>query len=385
MIFLNILQISYVAAVIVFWIILLLFMGGYAWVDLMLLKGLKRLKYGKSVKKQQVSVLICARNEEKNIASCLNSLLNQKELEHPPEIWIANDRSTDKTGEILLEYANKYSNIHIHNVENVPKGISPKKFAITQMHDFLKNELVFITDADCRVPPFWLRDMLKEFENGIDMVLGHSEFEVPKQQPGVFWGVQALEFFSHSVVSAGAIAQKFPITSTANNLAWRKSLFLELDGYKGVDHILSGDDDFLLQKAAIRNSSAIRYCIQPNTFVRTDPQENFKGLWEQRKRWASKTPLYRTQTVLLLQFVFLYYTATLFSVLAFPFSYEIGLGGLLSLIWKSAWDFKVMHKGAKIFQKTGILRWYLPTAILHIPLIVGAVLFGTRGKFKWKV
>jgi cellulose synthase/poly-beta-1,6-N-acetylglucosamine synthase-like glycosyltransferase len=43
-----------------------------------------------------------------------------------------------------------------------------------------------------------------------------------------------------------------------------------------------------MQKAA-SNPYSMRYCVNPDTFVTTFGKETFRELWEQRKRWASKT------------------------------------------------------------------------------------------------
>ena len=63
-----------------------------------------------------VSVVISARNEEKNISNLLNDLVNQSVDKNHLEILIANDRSDDRTGEIIDRFASDYSfikSIHI--------------------------------------------------------------------------------------------------------------------------------------------------------------------------------------------------------------------------------------------------------------------------------
>ena len=45
---------------------------------------------------------------------------------------IVNDRSTDRTGEILEEASKKYSFIRIVNINNKSKDMTPKKHALDQ-------------------------------------------------------------------------------------------------------------------------------------------------------------------------------------------------------------------------------------------------------------
>ena len=54
------------------------------------------------------TVVIAARNEEDNLPSLLNDLVNQKIDKSKFEVIIANDRSIDRTEGIINEYSNKY-------------------------------------------------------------------------------------------------------------------------------------------------------------------------------------------------------------------------------------------------------------------------------------
>lgn len=64
----------------------------------------------------KVSLVIPIYNSEAYLARCLDSLLNQtlKEI----EIVCVNDGSTDKSEDILMEYANKYPNVKVFKKEN---------------------------------------------------------------------------------------------------------------------------------------------------------------------------------------------------------------------------------------------------------------------------
>ena len=70
----------------------------------------------------EVSIIISAHNEEKNIANLLDILINQ-EYQSDYEIIIANDRSTDLTESIISSYVNQYSNIRLININMKSKVI----------------------------------------------------------------------------------------------------------------------------------------------------------------------------------------------------------------------------------------------------------------------
>ena len=76
-----------------------------------------------------VSVVISARNEEKNISNLLNDLVNQSIDKNHLEILIANDRSDDSTGEIIDRFASDYSFIKTIHI-NKKHTMAPKKYAL---------------------------------------------------------------------------------------------------------------------------------------------------------------------------------------------------------------------------------------------------------------
>src|ERR1700733_9087265 len=54
----------------------------------------------------RISVLVPARNEEANIAACLNSLSGQSYSKDLYEVIVIDDHSTDRTADIVKEWAN---------------------------------------------------------------------------------------------------------------------------------------------------------------------------------------------------------------------------------------------------------------------------------------
>jgi chlorobactene glucosyltransferase len=99
----------------------------------------------------QVSVILPARNEDKYIARCLDSLLGQ---DYPNfEIIAINDSSTDRTGEIMKAYAAKDSRVIHVNASPKPEGWTGKNWACYQGYLHARGELLMFTDADSRHLP----------------------------------------------------------------------------------------------------------------------------------------------------------------------------------------------------------------------------------------
>lgn len=110
----------------------------------------------------KVSFTIIAYNEEKNIANCINSILNQDGLKDY-EIIVVNDGSKDKTSEIVKDFQNKNKKIKfIDFKENKGRG-----FARYTAVKNAKGDYIAFVDADCILPNNWLRVCLfylKEYD-----------------------------------------------------------------------------------------------------------------------------------------------------------------------------------------------------------------------------
>lgn len=332
----------------------------------------------------KVSILIAARNESAGIRATLDSVLSQN-YAGKWEVWVADDRSTDDTPKILAEYAKRFpEKFHVLTIDSLPEGVSPKKQAISKMIEACDGDILCLTDADCIVLPTWISGIVREFEPGIELVAGHSYIPtVPGKSPVIIC-MQAIETLIYRVAGTAGLAMHLPLTSTGNNLAYRKSFFKSVNGFDNVIKIQSGDDDLLMQKLAADRPWAMRYCIAPTTFVTTSGKETLRELWEQRKRWASKTIYYTPKIVFVLSMVFLFLATLCLTAILSPFSFKIFIATLAAFILKSAGDLVLIIRGLKIFHQEHLLKWCIPVEFIHAPFTVMAVLFGLFGRFKWK-
>ncbi|MDR1105243.1 MAG: glycosyltransferase family 2 protein [Treponema sp.] len=93
-----------------------------------------------------VSVLVPARNEEKNIERCINSLRNQHYRNY--EILALDDNSTDHTYEILKRIEKAEKKLLVIKGESLPEGWYGKPFALHQLSQKAKGGILLFTDAD---------------------------------------------------------------------------------------------------------------------------------------------------------------------------------------------------------------------------------------------
>ena len=96
----------------------------------------------------KVSVLIPARNEERNIGRCLDSLLQQTYQDY--EILVLDDQSTDRTWPILSRYAQDHPDrVQAVRGKPLPEACwSGKAHAMHQLAHLAHGEYLLFTDAD---------------------------------------------------------------------------------------------------------------------------------------------------------------------------------------------------------------------------------------------
>src|SRR4030043_1322671 len=94
----------------------------------------------------KVSILIPARNEERNINRCLRSLTRQ---DYPNfEIIVLDDHSSDKTWEVVKKIAEKDNRIKLVKGKKLEKGWLGKSYACWQLSKYASGEYLLFTDAD---------------------------------------------------------------------------------------------------------------------------------------------------------------------------------------------------------------------------------------------
>ncbi len=96
-----------------------------------------------------VSVLIPARNEEKNIANLLNDLISQDYRNI--EVYVFNDQSEDTTDHIVSEFAKRDGRIRLINSAGLPEGWLGKNFACHTLSQSGKGDYFLFLDADVRI------------------------------------------------------------------------------------------------------------------------------------------------------------------------------------------------------------------------------------------
>jgi len=124
-----------------------------------------------------VSAVVPARNEEANIAAAVESLSIQTV---PVEIIVVNDGSTDRTGEVLAELAQRIPQLRVVTTPELPEGWTGKNHAVNCGIEHAHAPWLLLTDADVRHAPTAVENGLAVArQTGAAMVSFSPDQELP--------------------------------------------------------------------------------------------------------------------------------------------------------------------------------------------------------------
>lgn len=321
------------------------------------------------------SIIVPFRNEAQNLPKLLESFSN---LNYPNDLFeliLVDDNSAEK-----FQILNAKFQVSI--IDNIRVSNSPKKDAICTAMQHVKTNWVITTDADCIVPENWLMTFDNYIqENKVSMLAGAVSYDCENSFLDHF---QQLDLTSLQGATIGSFGLKKAFMCNGANFAYTKSLFERLSGFEGNNKIASGDDVFLLQKAADLFPDEVHYLKSEDTIVVTKPTENWKSLFYQRVRWAAKTSSYQSNFGKILGLI------VFFGNLSFVIGFVFFLFGIWSLqllvlytILKFAVDFVLLYITNQFLTKTKIK--HLIISSLLYPFFSSAVaLYSLFGSYEWK-
>ncbi len=348
-------------------------------------KGFKKVKDFKprnQLPKTSFSILIPFRNEAKRINPLLQSLLELNYSHDKFQVVFIDDESTDKGQDTILT-ALSDSTLNFKIIANQRNSGSPKKDAISVGIKNANYDWILTTDADCALPESWLAiyDLLISNE-APTMVMGPVYFGLGKTNE-VLKDLIQTEACALQIAAIGSLGNQKPILANGANLGYKKDWFIENQGYKGNDHIASGDDVFLLQKA-IETKAKLSYAKYDQAVVYTQLACTWREYFWQRIRWASKTSQVPNMLTKFLGTIMaitnLWWILLLIAFIVYGEVYSFW--AVFSVI-KMLVDYLFLRLGKRLFRPT-CARLFLLSSLLY-PFASTLVLLGTKlGGYNWK-
>ncbi len=328
-----------------------------------------------------VTLIICARNEEKHIVRCLDSILLQDYPRGLLQLIVINDASTDATVQ-LAERVLKHSGLNYRIISN--RHQKGKKQSITFAMQFANHELIVLRDADTYTTSYsWLQSISDYYgASRSDLIIAPVAIA---DNYGLLWALQAIENNILAVFAAGSCFYHKPFLCNGANLAFTKSLFAKTNGYASHLQHASGDDIFLLEDAKKIPDVSIGYLKSTYAVVHTYPGYSLGQLLRQKIRWASKFKNNSNALNLVLSIAgFCVNAAWLWCFIGSFFAIAWQPAFLLFVFFKLAIDFLLLFL-ASGFIKNRLLWWFaLPVGCVY-PLYACLVgLASLTIKPRWK-
>ena len=331
-------------------------------------------------KKTFISVIVPARNEEKDIGALLTSLQNQDYDKNFFEIIVVDDFSTDRTIEVVNQF--KLSNLLVIQ-PNTDSRHSSKKKAIETAVAKAKGELIVTTDADCVAGESWLQVINGSYlQANANFIAAPVKYFHDNSLLQIF---QSLDFLTLQGITAASVASGFHTMCNGANLAYKKKSFVDVNGFEGIDKVATGDDMLLMYKIWKKDRSKVHYLKNREAIVCTQPMLSWKDFLNQRRRWASKTLVYDDYKIIaVLGFIYLF-NCLFFVLLTAAFinsDYWILVIGFL--IFKTLIEWPFVSSVAKFYNEQKLMKYFPFFQPVHIFYTVFVGLISQFGKYEWK-
>lgn len=335
------------------------------------------LKKSPAINLPKVSVIVAGRNEEHNIGSCINSLLNLNYPNELIEIILVNDDSSDRTLEIMTELSKDNPVFKVINsTKSNTSNLKGKANAINSAIEICTGEIIVSTDADCEVPPGWIHETVLYYSHNTAMVCGFTLIDF---KPTLFAKLQCMDWMYLLTLASSSAGLKMILSCLGNNLSYTKKAYLNTGGYESID--FSVTEDLALMRNIDRNKNyEIRFPADNTCLVKTPACKNLSELFNQKRRW------FRGGTgINLLGYIigFELYTVNFFYIFGFLFV-NFYLYLILILI-KTISELILLSNTFRIFEIKNLYKYY-PLFSLYFALYGLALplsfLFGR--KINWK-
>ena len=328
-----------------------------------------------------VSVVLCAHNEAYNLSQYLQALLSQDYPEY--EVIVVDDGSEDETRAIVESYMVRDPRLHMTFVPLGARVGSTKKLALTLAAKAAQYDYLLLTDADC-VPEseHWIREMVKGFEGGKDIVLGFGAYF---SEHGHLNRLVRFDTLFNGLHYLGAALCGHPYMGVGRNLAYRKSFFFEMGGFTHLMTNRAGDDDLFVNHVATKRNTAV--VINRDATTWSLSKKTLKEWWQQKRRHVSVSPNYRLGTKMRLALEpmtrGLFYALTLYILLTYQVSVvslaALGLFFLRWLLLTAIMNVSARRIGMKRFCMASVLWFDIALPLVNLYMLI----VPKRKNLKW--
>jgi cellulose synthase/poly-beta-1,6-N-acetylglucosamine synthase-like glycosyltransferase len=263
------------------------------------------------------------------------------------------------------------------------KSSSYKKFAIETAINVANGDLIITTDADCEPQPDWIMTMASFYEStNAKLIAAPVKINAGNSFLSIF---QTLDFITLQGITGASVFKKMHSMCNGANLAYEKKAFTEVNGFRDIDEMPSGDDMLLMYKIYKRYPDQVFFLKNKNAVVSTQPETTSSGFINQRTRWASKADKYDDKRIfwaLLLVYVFNLLFAVLLIASFRNKTYLILL--LVLVLLKLAIEYPFVKSVASFFDQQKLMAYFPLMQPVHIVYTIVIGWLGKFGSYQWK-
>jgi cellulose synthase/poly-beta-1,6-N-acetylglucosamine synthase-like glycosyltransferase len=233
--------------------------------------------------KRDISVVVPAKDEAKNLPRLFRSLENQTARDF--EIVLVNDRSQDATGELMAGFHSKHpGRVRIVTLKENRDAVNPKRYALERGIEAASGDIILFTDADCVLSEGWIGSMVRRFS---DSSRGVVIAPVHTHDGSRF--LDKYQLFDHVFryfYTAGSAGIGLSTGGFGNNLGVSREALESIGGYGNIAPSVT-EDAALIAAVRDRTSYSIHAAVHSDILVNAEPQTTWKDLFRQEMRWSS--------------------------------------------------------------------------------------------------
>ncbi len=260
---------------------------------------------------ESISIVVCVKNEESNLANLIDDILKQDFKNF--ELILVDDNSSDSSFEIMARYADMDSRIRTVYIPYSDHFYGSKKYALTLGIKACLNDIILFTDGDCRIPSTrWIQTMISPYSDpSIEIVLGYGGYS---KGVGLVNALTRFETLKTVLLYMSFAQYQIPYMGVGRNLSYRKSLWEKTKGFSSHMDIPSGDDDLFISEAVNLGNYIVNTDV--NSFTYSLSKKNIKQWVQQKRRHITTSNRYKRKPKYLLG---LFYISELLFLVNLPF------------------------------------------------------------------
>ena len=216
--------------------------------------GKRHDKSGLMLDTPPISVIILSRGDADELRRLLTRVFEQS---YPAfEVVVVDDGRNPEVAEMIKKWEVNDKHLRLTFTPDNMRTIVRRKLSLTLGVRAARHDWVVVTQSDCMpTSADWLRAFATHIRENTDIVLGYANYHTDHYEDVPLHIVyDRMRFNMQAFLSA---SRNHPIAGDYTNMAFRKSMFLENDGFKGSLYLTGGEGITLVGEMADRQNTEV--------------------------------------------------------------------------------------------------------------------------------